>query len=56
MGGGVTLDCFSGSGTTAIACHNLNRNFICIEKDEDYHKASVERLENARAQMKLFVS
>ena len=50
----LILDCFSGSGTTAIACHNLNRNFICIEKDYDYWKASVERLENAQAQQKLF--
>ena len=50
----LILDCFSGSGTTAIACHNLNRNFICIEKDVDYYKASVERLNNAKAQLKLF--
>ena len=50
----LVLDCFSGSGTTAVACHNLNRRFICIEKDEDYYKASVERLENAKAQLKLF--
>lgn len=50
----LVLDCFSGSGTTAIACHNLNRRFICIEKDEDYYKKSVERLENAQAQQKLF--
>lgn len=50
----IILDCFSGSGTTAVACHNLKRRFICIEKDYDYWKASVERLENAQAQMKLF--
>lgn len=50
----LVLDCFSGSGTTAVACHNLKRNFICIEKDYDYWKASVERLENAKAQLKLF--
>jgi len=52
--GQLVLDCFSGSGTTAIACHNLNRNFICIEKDKDYYNASVERLNNAKAQLKLF--
>ena len=50
----IVLDCFSGSGTTAIACHNLKRRFICIEKNYDYWKASVERLENAKAQLKLF--
>ena len=50
----IVLDCFSGSGTTAIACHNLKRRFICIEKVYDYWKASVERLENAKAQLKLF--
>ena len=50
----LILDCFSGSGTLAVACHNLKRRFICIEKDYDYWKASVERLENAQAQLKLF--
>lgn len=44
------LDPFSGSGTTAIACHNLKRNFICIEKDVDYHAASVKRLEHHQRQ------
>lgn len=51
---GIILDCFSGSGTTAIACHNLKRRFICVEKDYDYWKASCERLENAQAQLRLF--
>ena len=50
----IVLDCFSGSGTTAIACHNLKRRFICIEKDNDYHAASVKRLEEHKRQMKLF--
>lgn len=50
----LILDCFSGSGTTAVACHNLKRRFICIEKDEDYYKASVERLKEAQSQLKLF--
>lgn len=50
----IVLDCFSGSGTTAIACHNLKRNFICIEKDFDYWKASCKRLEDAQRQGSLF--
>ena len=50
----LILDCFSGSGTTAVACHNLNRRFICIEKDYDYWKASVDRLEEAKKQLKMF--
>ena len=50
----LILDCFSGSGTTAVACHNLKRRFICIERDIDYYKASVERLKIAQSQLKLF--
>ena len=50
----LILDCFSGSGTTAIACHNLKRNFICIEKDKDYYEASVKRLEEHKKQLNLF--
>jgi DNA modification methylase len=50
----LILDCFSGSGTTAIACHNLKRRFICIEKDYDYWKASCERLEEHQSQLRLF--
>lgn len=49
----LVLDCFSGSGTTAVACHDLKRRFICIEKDYDYWKASVERLKIAQAQQRL---
>lgn len=50
----LILDPFSGSGTTAIAAHNLGRRFICIEKDKDYHAASVQRLKDAQAQLRLF--
>lgn len=52
--GDIVLDCFSGSGTTAIACHNLKRRFICIEKDFDYWKASCKRLEDYQRQGVLF--
>jgi len=50
----VVLDCFSGSGTVAMAAHSLGRKYICIEKDADYHAASVERLEIHQRQHKLF--
>lgn len=51
--GMVVIDPFSGSGTTALACHDLGLDFICIEKDPDYHKASVERLEQHKRQLRL---
>ena len=50
----LVLDCFSGSGTTAIACHRLKRRFICIEKDPEYAKASIKRLEDEQRQGTLF--
>lgn len=50
----LVLDSFSGSGTTAIACHNLKRNFICIENDETFYKKSVDRLKNVESQTSFF--
>lgn len=52
--GDIVLDPYSGSGTTAVACANLNRNFICIEKDETYYNVSLERVKNETAQQTLF--
>lgn len=45
--GETVLDCFMGSGTTGVACKNLNRKFIGIEKDESYFNIAKERIENA---------
>lgn len=50
----VVLDCFSGSGTTAVACSQLHRNFIAIEIDEKYYKLSIERLNADQSQLKIF--
>ena len=33
-----------GSGTTGIACLNTNRDFIGIERDENYYTIAKERL------------
>jgi site-specific DNA-methyltransferase (adenine-specific) len=33
-----------GSGTTGVACKNLNRNFIGIEKDSKYFEIAVSRV------------
>lgn len=41
----IILDCFAGSGTTAVASLNLNRNFIGCEIDKDFYKKSCKRLE-----------
>lgn len=40
----IVLDCFSGSGTTAIACTNLERRFICCDSHLPYVEVSRERL------------
>ena len=47
----IILDPFMGSGTTGVACKNLNRNFIGIELDDKYFEIAKERIENHDAQM-----
>lgn len=42
--GDTVLDFTMGSGTTGVACKNLNRNFIGIELDENYYKIAKERV------------
>lgn len=42
--GDTVLDFCMGSGSTGVACKNLNRNFIGIEKDENYFKIALERM------------
>jgi len=41
----LVLDCFMGSGTTAVACKELNRRFIGFEIDRRYVDVANERLE-----------
>ncbi len=42
----IVLDCFVGSGTTAIASFQLNRNFLCADQNIEYVKLANERLKN----------
>lgn len=47
----IVLDPFMGSGTTGVACRELNRNFIGIELDENYYKIACERINNTQAEI-----
>jgi len=43
--GDVILDPTMGSGSTGVACMNMNRNFIGIEKDDEIYEVAVSRIE-----------
>jgi len=43
--GDVVLDPTMGSGSTGVACKNMNRNFIGIEKDPTIYEVAVNRIE-----------
>ena len=51
--GGIAVDPFMGSGTTGVACMNLDRHFIGIEKERKYFDIACERIENAQRQSQL---
>lgn len=53
--GDVVLDCFMGSGTTGVACKELNRNFIGIELDDDYYDIAVKRINGITADGQLSI-
>lgn len=46
--GDLVMDPVAGSGTTGIACIHTRRDFILIEKDPDYYRLMVDRLEKER--------
>lgn len=45
--GQTVMDPFMGSGTTGVACKNLKRNFIGIEKDKEYFEIAKQRIKDA---------
>ena len=46
--GDLVLDCFMGSGSTGVACVNINRKFIGIEKEEKYFEIACNRVKEVR--------
>ena len=54
--GDTVLDFTMGSGTTPLACKNLGRNYIGIEKDEYYYKVACHRVLNEEAPEKIDTS
>ena len=50
--GDTVLDNCMGSGTTGVACQNLNRKFIGIELDDKYFQIAKDRIEAVKAEMK----
>ena len=49
----LVLDNCAGSFTTAVACDNTNRNWICIEKEEKYCNIGLTRINDNRERLSL---
>ena len=49
--GDTVLDFTMGSGSTGVACQNLNRDFIGIELDKEYYDITVERVNNMQSRL-----
>jgi len=52
--GDKILDTHLGSGSIAIACHNLGFDLTACELDKDYYDAAIDRIEKHKAQKRLF--
>ena len=51
--GELVLDNCMGSGTTAVACINTNRDFIGFELNQDFYELSIQRIKEAYASAKM---
>jgi site-specific DNA-methyltransferase (adenine-specific) len=52
--GNTILDTHLGSGSIAIACHNLGYDLTGYEIDKDYYEAATKRIEQHKAQIRIF--
>lgn len=52
--GDKILDTHLGSGSIALACHNLGYDLTACELDKDYFDASIKRIEQHKAQIRIF--
>jgi len=50
----IILDPFMGSGSTGVACMNMGKTFIGIEKEQKYFDIACQRIEYAQKQERLF--
>lgn len=48
------LDAYAGSGSTAVACVNMNRQSICIERTDRHFETMCKRVDEATRQPRLF--
>lgn len=54
LGCNTVLDPFMGSGTTGVACVNLGRSFVGIEREAEHFETACRRIEEAYKQPRLF--
>ena len=52
--GDKILDTHLGSGSIAIACHNLGFDLTACELDKEYYEAAIKRIEQHKAQIRMF--
>ena len=52
--GDLILDTHLGSGSIAIACHYMKRNFVGYEIDQEYYENACKRLKEQTAQVVLW--
>ena len=52
--GDVVLEPFAGSGTTALACVGQERDYIAIEREEEYYEIAKARLDKVEQPLKMW--